>query len=451
MQNNELKIMNNKYKGIKVLIFGLGVNQGGLGAAKFFVNQGSEVKITDLKTGDELKISLDELKEFKNITYTLEEHKEEDIDWADLIIKNPGVKPGNKYLEYARLKGKRVEMDMGILLDFISPNQVIGVTGTKGKSTTSSLIYTALKDSGMDVVYAGNIGKSVLDTIPFVKEETLVVLEISSFQLEGWDQHKVSPKYSVITNILHDHLNYYQNMMQYSEAKRIIAKYQVPGDFIFINISDKITNHPKFLEGLKGKVIYFSATDLPEGFNPTLVGFHNKVNYAAALAVIKQLGLSTKQALNSMNQFKGVDFRLQLIKEWNGIKIVNDTAATGPDSGAAALDAYPNSILIAGGQNANMPYQAFAESIDSKAKAVFFLEGDATDEIKELIKNKDLIKGAYNNFDDLLEDVKNFAKSGDTILFSPGAKSFNLFQNEFDRGKKFNSAVEKIFNENNSI
>lgn len=445
MDKQSLNFAEAKYKKFKILIFGLGVNQGGLGAAKFFVDQGAEVRITDLKTADELKVSLDKLKVFKDVTYTLGEHKEEDFDWADLIIKNPGVKPGNKYLEYAKLKGKRIEMDMGILLDFISPSQVIGVTGTKGKSTTSSLIYTALKEAGENVVYAGNIGKSVLDIIPFVKENTLVVLEISSFQLEGWDVKKLSPKYAVITNILPDHLNYYQNMMQYAEAKRVIAKYQTTGDYLFINISDHITNSPKFLKGLKGKLTYFSAADLPDDFKPTLAGFHNKVNYAAALAVAKQLGLNTKEALDSMNKFKGVDFRLQVIKEWGNIKIINDTAATGPDAGAVALDAYPNSVLIAGGQNANMPYEKFAEAIENGAKAVFFLEGDATEEIKELIQNKDLIKGTYNNFDELLQDVKDFAKSGDVILFSPGAKSFNLFQNEFDRGHKFNAAVERFF------
>lgn len=443
------------YKDKRVLVFGLGVNQGGLGAARFFAQAGAQVRVTDLKTEDELKVSLDELKEFSNIEYTLGQHREEDFDWADLIIKNPGVKPGNKYLEYAKLQGKQIEMDMGILLEFISPDRIVGVTGTKGKSTTSSLIYQTLSrhceenhdEAISQVLYAGNIGKSVLDVIPHLTDETLLVLEISSFQLEGFEPHRISPKYSVITNILPDHLNYYQNMKQYAEAKRIIARFQKPGDFLFINISDPITNSPRFLEALQAKVIYFSEFDLPDDFEPTLPGAHNKANYAASLKVAKVFEIREKDALNYMNEFKGVEFRQQLIREWNGVKIINDTAATGPNATIASLKTYPNCILIAGGVNKNLPYEDLSKLIDESVKAVYFLEGDATETIKSQMENQDKIKGTFNNFEELLNALKPNLEKGDTVVLSPGAASFNLFQNEFDRGRKFNNAVEKIFTE----
>lgn len=449
--------MDSKFKEKKVLILGLGINQGGLGAARFFANAGAKVRVTDLKDKEFLKPSLDQLKDFPEIEYVLGEHRHEDLDWADLIIRNPALRPDNPYLKYAREKGKQVEMDMGIFLQFVSPYQIIGVTGTKGKSTTASLIYEALRAGGKEVIFAGNIGKSVLDTIPFVKKDTLVVLELSSFQLEGFLDHKVSPKYAVITNIFPDHLNYYGSMEKYTEAKRIIAQYQTKDDFLFLKENDEVCSKPEFLEGLKGQVVYYSIKDLPQDFSPKLPGEHNLQNFAAALAVShKILDLASQGlALRALADFQGVEFRLQLIYDKKGIKIYNDTAATSPNATIQALKSLPNSILICGGVNKDLPYQQLAEAIHQYTKAVFFLEGTATDEI--LAKMTEIghqsahkIQGIYTDLEKLMKDVKDITKPKDIILFSPGAASFNLFQNEFDRGRKFNEAVEKIFSENTS-
>lgn len=486
-----------RFRDMRVLIFGLGVNQGGVGSARFFAKRGAQVRVTDLKTRDELRSSIDELSEFK-IDYTLGEHKNEDIDWADLIIKNPGVKPGNPYIEYGEKLGKRIELDIGIFLELVKPNKIIGVTGTKGKSTTASLIYEALKAgidmqprglaarqlnlptakggteprasalSGQDssrsalaqtqsgsqnptasvynhIVFAGNIGKSVLDAVEYLKDETLVVLELSSFHLEAFEEHKVSPKWSVITNITPDHLNYYRSMSEYIQSKRSIAKNQTKQDYLFLRRGDPVTTKPDFLAGFRGKIIYFSASDLPDDFKPRLLGKHNRENIAAALAVAQTFGLNKEKTLKALEKFPGVEFRLEFIKEWKGVKIYNDTTATGPDAGIKALQALPNSILIAGGVNKNLPYQEYAKAVDRLAKKVFFLEGDATEEIKKHITRSDLVAGTYNNLEVLLEDIKGMVKSGDIVLFSPAAASFNLFQNEFDRGRKFNQAVAKIF------
>lgn len=417
-----------------VLIFGLGVNQGGVGATKFFASQGANVRVTDLKPKKELQKSIDELKGLK-IKYTLGEHKNEDIDWADLIIKNPAVKPGNKYLYYAQKKKRRIETDFSIFFQSVKRDQVIGVTGTKGKSTTASLIYEALKTKYKNIVLAGNIGKSVLDTLESIDPETLVVLEISSFQMEGLIARHTSPKYAVITNIYPDHLNYHPNMIAYTEAKRMIAFYQKSGDFLFLNRDDPTLNKLEFIENLKAEVIYYSEVDLPKTFNPTLPGSHNRQNYAGALAVCKQLGLV--DALSAMNKFQGANFRLQIVKNWNGITIINDSAATTPDATIEALKTYTNSILIAGGMNKGLSYEKLAEALKQYAKMVYFLEGDATDQMNP--------GKTYDDLNELLTDVKKGAKKGDTILFSPGATSFNLFQNEFDRGRQFDEAVEKIF------
>lgn len=435
----------NNFKGKKILVLGLGINQGGLGSAKFFAKAGAEVTVTDLKTEDQLKSSLDELKDYSNIRYVLGKHDYKDIDEADLVIRNQALKPNNEYRIYAEKSGKKVETDVGVFLDYVSHDQLIGVTGTKGKSTTSSLIYEVLKASGKKVVHAGNIGKSVLDTLDVVDKETLIVLEISSFQLEAFKEHKISPKWAVITNIHPDHLDYYGSMENYIAAKRVIAENQTDKDYLFLNKNDEITNSSSFLKDIKSHVIKFSTIDLPEDFTLTIPGDHNRENAAAALAVAKTFDIAIEEVLEAMKDFQGVPFRLELVKEWEGVKIYNDTAATGPTAAISALNSFKNPIMIVGGVDKGLPYEELAYNLDRKAKAVYFLDGTATDKIKSLMKILNIQRSTYFDLDSLLKDLRVEAKKGDIILFSPAAASFNMFQNEFDRGRKFNEAVEKIF------
>ena len=221
-------------------------------------------------------------------------------------------------------------------------------------------------------------------------------------------------------------------MKDYIKDKRAIAEYQKQGDFLFMRKGDPFIS--------KGKTIYFSKNDLPKNFFPKLVGEHNLENMAAALSVVQLLGIKEKDALQIMKNFTGVEFRLQLIKTWQGIKIYNDSAATNPEATIQALKTLPNSILIVGGVNKNLPYDDLAKAIKKYAKKVYYLEGSATEEILKNQKSK-----TYDNLVMVLQDIKKVVKMGDIILFSPAAASFNLFQNEFDRGRKFNEAVRKVF------
>lgn len=437
--------MKDNFKGKKILVLGLGINQGGLGSAKFFAKAGAQVTVTDLKTEDQLKSSLDELKEFSNIKYILGKHDYQDIDEADLIIRNQALKPNNEYRIYAEKAGKKIETDVGVFLDYVKADQLVGVTGTKGKSTTSSLIYEVLKASGKKVVHAGNIGKSVLDALSEIDQDTLVVLEISSFQLEAFDSHKISPHWAVITNIHPDHLDYYGSMENYIAAKRVIAENQTEKDYLFLNRNDQTTNSPEFLKGIKSQIVKYSAEDLPEGFDLTIPGDHNKENAAATLAVAKTFNIPEEATLEAMQKFPGVPFRLELIKEWEGVKIYNDTAATGPTAALSALNSFRNPIMIIGGVDKGLPYEELAFALDRKAKAVYFLDGTATDKIKSLMKVLKIQRSTYFDLDSLLKDLQVEVEKGDIVLFSPGAASFNMFQNEFDRGRKFTASVEKIF------
>ncbi len=434
------------YKNKKVLIFGLGTNQGGVGSAKFFAKQGAIVRITDIKSKEDLQPSIDQLKEFRGIEYFLKGHREKDFDWADLIIKNPAVKPNNKFLIYARNKGKRIETDISIFLNFINPQRIIGITGTKGKSTTASLIFQILKSVNKNVVFAGNIGTSVLDIIDKVNDQTLIILELSSFQLEGFKIKLVSPHWALITNIFRDHLNYYSSMDEYISAKRIICKYQKSDDFLIIGKDDPIADTYQFTNGLQSQIIKFSADNLPKNFSSILQGEHNLKNIAAAYQTAKMFNVEDKLIFQILSSFQSIEFRLQIIKEWNKVKIINDTAATNPNAAIQALKSYPNSILITGGQNANLDYGEFAEAINKYAKSAYLLPGDATEIFKSKLVN---VKDESSDLRKLLTEIKNEIRPGDVILFSPGAKSFNSFKNEFDRGRKFNQIVSEIFKDSN--
>ncbi len=178
------------------------------------------------------------------------------------------------------------------------------------------------------------------------------------------------------------------------------------------------------------------------------MGEHNLENIASAFAVAKTLGLSQETVLPALADFSGVEFRLQLIYNKNGIKIYNDTAATSPEAGIKALETFPGCILICGGMNKGMDYTKYAHVVAQNAKKVFFLEGDSTESILLSLRAQRSnlpTHEPYHDLEKLLADVKKEAKEGDVILFSPAATSFNLFQNEFDRGRKFNTAVEKVF------
>ncbi|MCL4366018.1 UDP-N-acetylmuramoyl-L-alanine--D-glutamate ligase [Patescibacteria group bacterium] len=437
------------FKGQKVLIFGLGLNQGGVGSARFFAKEGASVKVTDLKNKENLKSSLEQLKEFKDISYILGEHKNEDIDWADLIIRNPGVKDNNPYLKYALEKGKRVETDFSIFLDLVDQKKMIAVTGTKGKSTTASLINEVIKESGRKVVFAGNIGKSILDILPYLSEEPWIVVEISSFQLQALKGKNFAPKIAVITNIYPDHLNWHSSMEEYIQAKRMVALGQTAEDFLVIPCSGGFFEE-KFLQGIKSTLVDFcygcdrKISKLLEETKLPLAGSVNKENYAAALTVCDILGIDKKTAIAAFKKFKGGEFRMQLLGTFNGVSIFNDSTATNPIATIAALQTLGGFkvILIAGGMDKGMDYKHLAKIISTNTKKVFFLEGDATLMMQKLLADS---SHTYHNLETLLEDAKKEVKSGDIILFSPGATSFNLFQNEFDRGRKFNEAVQKVF------
>src|SRR3989338_8381995 len=254
------------HKNKKILIMGLGLNEGGAGTARFFLKQGANVLVTDLKTKKELWPSIKKLLAFKKVCgkkccllkFALGRHRKKDFKSADLIIQGPCVANDSSYLAIARQNRIPIDTDIGIFFENC-PAPVIGITGSKGKSTTAALIYNILKQKFKDVILAGNIGKSPLDYIGSIKPTTKVVLELSSWQLEGLARHKKSPHIAVITNMLKEHLNRYKSFRHYAAAKALIFKYQKEGDFLAVSQQANRIIKPRLKKNKQLNVRVFST------------------------------------------------------------------------------------------------------------------------------------------------------------------------------------------------
>jgi len=402
------------FKDKKVTIMGLGLHGGGVGSARFFAQAGAKVLVTDLKKEQELKESISKLKEFKNIEYVLGQHRIEDFKKTDLIIKNPAVPDNSRHLEVARENKIPVDTDLGIFFE-LCPAQIIGITGSKGKSTTASLCAEVLKKKYASVILAGNIRISVLDVLPNIKESSLVVLELSSWQLEGLKQHKKSPHIAIITNIYKEHLDRYKNFEEYAEAKKIIFKFQNKNDILTIN--KKLRNLAK---DIKSKLKLFDGT-----------------SQEAARIIGEIYEISEKDIEKAIKGFRGLEGRLEFVKEIDQVKYYNDTCATHPEAVIYGLNRFNNVVLIAGGTDKNLDFAKLNKVLNQKIKALILLPGTASAKIKTYKKT---IKA--ENMAQAVLEARKIAKPGDVVLLSPGCASFGLFKHEFDRGEQFKKYVQ---------
>ncbi|KKU40491.1 MAG: UDP-N-acetylmuramoylalanine-D-glutamate ligase [Candidatus Azambacteria bacterium GW2011_GWE2_46_45] len=379
------------FKNKKVTIMGLGISGGGVGAAEFFAKAGARVLVTDLKTRGKLRESLGRLKGL-SIRYVLGRHRKEDFENADLIIKNPGVPNESKFLALAKKSGVPIETDVGIFFD-LCPAPVVGVTGTKGKSTTAFLIHQILKRKYKNAVLGGNIGKSVLEVLPKIKkggpasptsQGGPVILELSSFQLEALTEKKLSPHIAVITNIFPDHLNRYSSFAQYAKAKTNIFRFQKPEDFLIIPEDNRLLE--KLTKNARSKKIYFSK--IVAKSIPFLSLAHNAANLAAAIEIAKLFKISRKEILSLIPRLKLLPHRLEKVGEIGGVAYINDSGATNPGAGIEAIKAarslFKNGrlILIAGGEDKNLDYSVFAGEILKNADFLILLPGSATEKMK---------------------------------------------------------------------
>jgi len=457
------------FKNKKITIMGLGLQGGGLAVTKFLAKQGAILTVTDLKNATQLKASLRQLKGYK-INFVLGQHRRQDFKNADLIIKNPGVRQDSKFLIIAKKNKIPIETDLSLFFKLCPANKIAGITGTKGKSTTTSLAYQIIKAYKREAILGGNIRISPLDFLPKIKKDTPVVLELSSWQLEGLAESRVSPKYALITNVLVDHLNTYKNISDYAKAKALIFKFQKPDDVLILNKDNNITR--QMVKAAKAKTFFYSKQKLNKKENGSFInkdwivyqvlgkknkvmkikdikirGGHNLENILAAATLTKIFGVPNKIIKKVASQFKGIEGRLQLIREYKGVKFYNDTTATTPDAVIAALNSFEQkTVLLAGGTDKKLDFKALAKVIKEKVRALILFEGTATEklapELKKINYNQEII--FVDSMPEAFKQAKYILKPGDVFILSPGAASFGLFINEFDRGDQFNKEVKKI-------
>ena len=435
------------FAGKNVLVMGLGRFGGGVDAAKFAAEAGAKVTVTDLAPAEELSNSIKQLKEFTDIEYHLGSHDPADFKGADVIIANPAVPEDNQYLKLARQHKKLITSQIGIFFQ-LCPATIIGITGANGKSTTTALIAHLLKNASDNNVWlSGNIGHEPLLTIADqIRPDDLVVLELSSFQIEQLAQIQKGPHIALLTNLTPNHLDRYGTFAKYCDAKENIFKFQKldsPPAVSIFNAEDEIS--AKWFEKYKrdaGRVcIKFSADDVSKEIRGSfsLPGRANLSNLAAALCIIKHFGVEDKQIIKSLPKFKALPHRLELVAEINGVKWYNDSKATTPQSAITAIEAFEQPIIIiAGGYDKHIPFDEFGQKIAKKVKAAILL-GQTAQKIADTITAKPTKTKVeiVNSLPRAVELAKQLTVNGDVVLLSPACASYDMFDNYEQRGKEF--------------
>ena len=411
------------YKNKKIAIVGYGLE--GQDAERFLKSKGADVTILDQKD---------------NLNYLKHLNKYE------IIVRSPGVYPFKKELVEVVKKGIRITTPTHIFFNEFK-GKIIGVTGTKGKGTTSTLIYELLKSAKFDVYLAGNIGKPMLELLPLLTSKSYVVLEMSSFQLIDLP---VSPDIAVILNITTDHMDWHRNQEEYVEAKKNIVKFQKVSDWAVINKDYKT---PKSFSKLtKANVIFFSKKTLESDYKKGLMlrGEHNLENIAAAISVAKILNIKKDLIIKTIRNFKGLEHRLEFVREINGIKFYNDSFATGPQPTIAAINSFTEpETLILGGSDKGLDYWELCEKINShkNIKGIVVIGETRLAIINNLMMMKSKIKIINLIKSDMVKVVETayvITQPGGVVILSPASASFDMFQNYKDRGNQFKEAVNSL-------
>lgn len=421
---------------------GLGLLGRGVGDAEFLARHGAEVLVTDLKTEAELAESVARLASFSNVTFHLGGHREEDFKNRDFILKAAGVPLDSPYIAEARKNGISIKMSASWFAE-LAGIPVVGVTGTRGKTTTTMLLYEILKGAGKHVLLGGNVrGVSTLALLDNVIPESVALFELDSWQLQGWGEAEMSPTVSVFTTFLPDHLNYYPDMASYLKDKAQIFLHQKTGDTFILGAQAKDAVLGAYTLPVSAQVVDAS---LVEGWDMKLLGTHNRDNVACAVAAARALGVDDATARKVVSEFRGVPGRLEQVREVDGVAFYNDTTATSPDAVVAALraldhDSQKNVVLIAGGMDKGSGIEEMVEAIRAHTKAVVFLKGNGTDRLVSFFPEAPVYDVLHKAF----THARALAQRGDVVVLSPGFSSKNMFLNEYDRGDQFNALVSTV-------
>ena len=467
------------FAGKKVLVMGLGRFGGGVDVARFACDAGAKVTVTDLASADDLHDSIEKLRECSQIEYHLGSHTTSDFEQADFVVVNPAVVPDNEFLERAQEHNKCITSQINIFFE-LCPALIIGITGANGKSTAAALTAHLLKAGfGQEgfkygqVWLSGNIGNEPLLTVADeIGPDDLVVLELSSFQIEQLAQIHKAPQVALLTNLTPNHLDRYGTFANYCAAKENIFKFQQlnksqPAVSIF-NAEDRICSDwfEKYNRDKGRTCIKFSADDVSgeirEQFG--LPGRANLSNLAAAIAIAMHFGVTDEQISNCLPEFKALPHRLELVAEIDGVRWYNDSKATTPQGAITALEAFDQpKIIIAGGYDKHIPFDELGEKIAKEAKAAILM-GRTAKKIALSIrrslraKRSNLNKRAMSNerratkiqivnsLPEAVERAHQLAAPGDVVLLSPACASYDMFDNFEHRGREFVGLVKEISN-----
>ena len=463
-ENKKLIELNEFLKKSKVAIIGLGVSN--IPLLDYMYNLNSDVTVFDDREIEKISNEILEKVRQYNFKYFCGESSLDNLKGFDIIFRSPSCMPTKKELVAEKENGAIITTEIEMFMKLF-PGKVIGITGSDGKTTTTTLIYEILKNNGYNCYLGGNIGVPLFTKLSEMKPEDIAVLELSSFQLM---EMEISPDISVITNVTPNHLNIHSSYEEYIEAKKNIFKFQDKNGIVVLNYDNDITRKCK--NEIEGKLILYSSKEkLENGVilddniikvckdklrrqllntdDLILRGRHMHENACAAIAATSSL-VDMQNAAKVIKEFKGVEHRLEFVREIDGVKWYNDSIGSSPTRTIAGLYSFNQRItLIAGGYDKNLDYAPLALPILEKVDNLILI-GQTAGKIFEVVKeesekqNKSINICMCYSLEDAVLTAKKVTKSGEIVLLSPASASFDMFKNFADRGDKFKELVNNL-------
>jgi UDP-N-acetylmuramoylalanine--D-glutamate ligase len=465
-------------KNKKVAVLGIGISNTSL--IKYLSKMEVDITAFDMAEEEQLKDIILQFKDYGNISYSLGKDYLKKLNGFDIIFKTPKIRFDIPELERERKRGAVITSEMEVFVD-LCPAEIIAITGSDGKTTTTTIVHNILKEAGYKCWLGGNIGTPLIDRIEDIKKTDKVILELSSFQLHTM---KKSPNIAIITNISPNHLDVHKSMDEYIDAKKNIFRYQSKEDILVLNYQNDVTR--SFAAESKGKVRYFSRTNEVETgayvrdgvimyrddrdakgdrdnrsgrINREIMrtdsikipGLHNVENYLAAIAAIAHL-VDNNSIIKTASAFRGVEHRNEHVREINGVNFYNDSIGSSPTRTIASINSFDRKvILIAGGYDKKISYDVLGKTISEKVKTLVLLgetapliENSLRKEVELSGKGKDIPVYKCNTLEEAVKKAYSCAESGDIIILSPASASFDMFKNFEERGNKFKEIVDSI-------
>lgn len=462
--NEKLNEFNNYLNGKKVAVIGLGVSN--IPLIDYLHNFKAIVTVFDKRNIDDIdKTVMDKVTDY-GMEFSFGDDYLSKLREFDFIFRSPSCLPTTPELVKEEKRGAIVTTEVEMCMK-LTPAKVIGITGSDGKTTTTTLISEILKAKGYNVFLGGNIGTPLFTEVEKMRPEDIVVLELSSFQLMGMD---ISPDIAVVTNVTPNHLDYHKDLDEYIDAKKSILQYQGKNDILVLNYDNAVTR--EYAKDAKGKVVFFSdQVKLDDGYivddgmikfcdnklrkhilnvkDVNLIGKHNYQNICAALAATASL-VDENTAKRVVSEFTGVNHRLEFVKRSSkGVKWYNDSASSSPTRTISGIKAFDDKvILIAGGYDKNLDYTPIAKPIVDGVCSLILMGATknkiynaVTEELEKQHKKLDIYEAF--SLEEAIDIANEISVRGDIVLFSPASASFDMFKNAYDRGNKFKAAVER--------